>query len=250
MKHTFSFLAVLAMCSCQFDSFDPMEPQEPSQWTVNNSIENLKYLAGRGTIEQDVVISGIVISSDSSDNIYKKIYIQQGGDAAVVLIGQYDLWVSHPIGSQLKVQMQGAACALRDSLLHLGFQGELDEMEQYYSVVESGSTALNARFVQRGEDFQTPQPEIVNIEHITPLLTGRLIEVEGEFDENYDETFAGTQSFINSHGDRLGVYTNSWALFANDPLPQGKIRLRGILTYHQGRPQLIMRSKADVVLNR
>ncbi len=247
MKHIFFPLITLVMVSCRFDSFERIETPTQKEWVANSTIEELKSYAGDGTINEDLIISGFVISSDSTDNIYKKIYIQNNESSAVVLVGMYDLWVSHPLGSQLNVRVKGAACAMMDSLLHIGFQGELNAVARY-TVVESGSVALNSRLIQRGEQIHHEQPRKINIEDITPSLAGQLIELEGEFDEHYDETFAGTQRFVNTAGKSIGVYTSSWALFANTPLPQGHIRLRGILTYHQGRPQLIMRSEDDVIL--
>ena len=104
-------LSMLLITSCVKKDFDA--PPDNSTYdpglTVNASIWQIKQMydvnLGPVMIDQDLIISGIVVADDRSGSFYKQIIVQDSTSGITVLIGKSSgLYSDYPIGRKVYIK--------------------------------------------------------------------------------------------------------------------------------------------------
>ncbi|MFI3295266.1 MAG: DUF5689 domain-containing protein [Rikenellaceae bacterium] len=245
MRIWFLILLLLGV-GCSFDRFEDAQLSVDPLWSCNSSISDLSGYAGMGTITDDVVVSGWVISSDSTGNIYKKLYIEDSESVVVLCIGLFDLYERYPVGANVNLSLKGAAVGVVDSVLQIGYQGTLDSTSGEYGIETINSPSLIELHLQRGIGSSQVSALEVSVSDLTAAHTGHLLSLEGLFSDGGEDVYSGSQAFVDDNSDKLTVYTSSYSSFASDSLAEGRVRLVGILAYYSGKQQLLLRSLDDV----
>ena len=106
---------------------------------VNTTIAALKalYTGKPYHIEKDIVISGKIISSDISGNIYRSVYIQDETGAIEVKIGATGLYNDYKLGQALYVKCEGLTLGNYGGMLQIGYNDPTGEYETAYIDVKS-----------------------------------------------------------------------------------------------------------------
>jgi len=93
---------------CVKENFDTT-PEYVTDWTANTSIAELKamYSDEPVLITENVIIKGVVISSDEHGNFYKELFIQQGESGIGIEINETYLSEKYPIGRMVYVNCKG-----------------------------------------------------------------------------------------------------------------------------------------------
>ena len=124
MKKTFVILAsaLLALASCEewepvfTGTYDDVYMYEPQELEVTATIAELKDLyAKHGVLkieDDDMVISGKIISDDHSGNIYRELYIQDETGVISVKLGLTSLYCDYKLGQTVYVKCMSSAAAL------------------------------------------------------------------------------------------------------------------------------------------
>ena len=132
MKKTFVILAsaLLALASCQewepvfTGSYDDVYMYEAQELEVTATIAELKELyAKHGVLkieDDDMVISGKVISDDHSGNIYRELYLQDETGVISVKIGLSSLYSDYKLGQTVYVKCSGLTIGQYNGMPQLG----------------------------------------------------------------------------------------------------------------------------------
>lgn len=277
-----SNIFLLAVCallaSCMADSYD--DPQTPAEEAYGNkaitetncvTIAQLKSLynttianSGMKEVTEDLQIKGTVIGNDIEGNIYNEVIIDDGTGAFIICIAQGGIYGYLPVGQQILIDLKG---------LYIGAYGQQGEVGTPYTS-KSGSTYVSrmSRFLWANhykligsanpssvvpEEFDIDKRTDANYlaSHCGKLMTLRGVEISGA---DGTSTFApddgsvaltancANRSFKGISSSQLVLRTSTFADFAGNVMPTGKVDVTGIFTRFRNTWQILMRTESDI----
>ena len=230
------------------------------------------------------IISGRVISSDATGNIYQSLCIQDETSAMTFAIRRAGLYDYYHLGQEVVVNLSDLWVGQYNYLMQIGWLGEsstgVAQMSRVDFTVFQTHTELNGvpepsvRYVDYGATYPDDSMYCI-ISEIDRLpsapgedfynLQGQLVEFRNvSFEDGGELTYAPYQEnanrYILQEGNslKLCVRNSGYATFYNDVLPEGTGTVRGILSYYASDPsyattdgsingwQLLIRSLDDV----
>ncbi len=185
----------------------------------------------RMTIYDDVVIQGVVTSTDRNGNFHKSFILESGGCGIEILEGLYDSYVRHDVGSVVSVKLQGMAISTSRGVLQAGLVAP--EGSFYMLDYLSLESVVDAH-IFKCDGHEEPLAHSVTLEGITEQMCGCLVEVEslvhipneGELQPYKWQSY---QQFVNNFGKTIWCYTSEYANFSLLGIPQRAVTIRGIL---------------------
>ena len=277
-----SNIFLLAVCallaSCMADSYD--DPQTPAEEAYGNraitetncvTIAQLKSLyhttianSGMKEVTEDLQIKGTVIGNDIEGNIYNEVIIDDGTGAFIICIAQGGLYGYLPVGQQILLDLKG---------LYIGAYGQQGEVGTPYTS-KSGSTYVSrmSRFLWGNhykligsanpssvvpEEFdQSRMTDTKYLEsHCGKLMTLKGVEISAA---DGKATFApddgsvaltancANRNFKGISSNQLVLRTSTFADFAGNVMPTGKVDVTGIFTRFRNTWQILMRTESDI----
>ena len=281
MKHI-SYILITLVCTlltaCMADSFD--DPNTPAEDVFGNkaitetnviTIADLKAMysstiknSGMKEVTDDIKIKGTVTGNDIEGNIYNEVVIDDGTGAFIICIAQGGLFGTLPVGQEILVDLKG---------LYVGAYGQQGEVGTPYTS-KSGSTYVSrmSRFLwnQHFRPIGTANPQSVVPEefdrsrikdatylesHCGKLMTIKGVEIKGA---DGKAVFAPTdgsvaltancanRQFTEFSSSQLVLRTSTFADFAGNVMPTGKVDVTGIFTRFRDTWQILMRSESDI----
>ena len=227
--------------------------------TATSTIAQAKELytfGGATPIDKDVVISGYVVSSDETGNIYKSISIQDKPEnptsAIKISIDETDLYTKYNVGRKIYVKLKGLAVGYSFGSIQIGkaLNGELGRIP---------STELND-FIVRSCEVAEIVPKVITIDEIDESMLEMLVEIKdvqfkqnelGQSYANIDNTETVNRVLENFSSDcKLGsevfIRNSGFADFKNQLLPEGKGSIIAVLGNYYDDIQLYLRNVEDV----
>lgn len=281
MKHI-NYIIMTLVCalfaSCMADSYDAPKDTGEAPYG-NNSIneENVISIAqlkekyatviansGMEQVEENIKIKGTVIGNDIEGNIYNEVIIDDGTAAFIVCIAQGGIYGILPVGQQILIDLKG---------LYVGAYGQQGELGTPYT------NASGSSYVSRMSRFLWNQHfrliGSANPQSVTPIEfdlkrisdpayleqnCGRLMTVKGVelASANGKAVFApndGTVSLTANCANRnfkgissssLVLRTSTYADFAGNIMPTGKVNVTGVFTRFRDTWQILMRTIDDI----
>lgn len=240
-------LAALLLTGCDYNDFDPLPPGPENLLTPNTTLTELAAYYWSGQLDlpdEEILVGGIVTTSDSAGNFYKTIHIQQGDQTLEILTGLYETYASYPKDGKLVLKADG---------LRLGRNAE-DGVLQLGAPEGSGVGYINSEVIFRRitgrSDSETIAPITIPTlkpTQVTRAMAGRLVRVTGgEFTQGGEKSWSGEKTYSESRGKSIAVYTSPYSTFASDLLPEGPMDLVGIVTMYRDKVQLKISSTDDV----
>ena len=228
-------LTLLAACTGCYDASDPpgrLPADLPSATTTIAQLHKL-YPGSTTQVNGEVVVRGKVTSSDRAGNFYRSFLVEADGAAVEVMAGTDKTCNRYPPGCRVALRLAGTAVGKSRGVLQIG------RMPAPYAspdVDYFGSQAVLDGIVVRGEAAEEPAPALLDISELHESRCGCLVSVGrlhyvAQDEEQEEPVWSGYRRFENDRGGVLYVYTSPYARFADDPLPQGNVRLTGILQY-------------------
>lgn len=215
---------ILVSCS---KAIEPLEPQPIEQLPPTMFIESLN----EGSIMAETVVQGSVTTSDSCGNFYQSLYIEDPTGALELRFSFYDVHSLFKIGEVVSVKLHDRRLTLENGQLYANM----------------GSFALASKSVIGQGRIDPINPKRLSINDIDASKIGRYIELAGgTFDKAGIQTWAGEQKFTIGKSS-IQVYTSSYAAYATELLPTGKLTLRGVVTMYRGVYQLKLSSPSDCI---
>ena len=236
-------LACVLLASCMADDYAAPETDEAP--FGNNYIEETNVITiaqlkakyatviandDMKQITDDIQIKGVVVGNDIEGNIYNEVSIDDGTGAFIICIAQGGLFGYLPVGQEILVDLRG---------LYIGAYGGQGEIGTPYTSA-SGSTYVsrmsrsiwNAHFKLLGE----PRPENV-------------VPVEFDLNKVKDTKYMAenaNRAFDEVPSGNLVLRTSTYADFANNVMPTGKIDVTGVFTRYRNTWQILLRTLSDV----
>ncbi len=249
------FLFLQLFISSCYDSFDGNSVTLPTSVPDPNcKIEYLHsiYADGIRRLNQDFVIDGYVTANDQSGNFFKSFVVQSGGYSLEVLVGLYDSHVDFPLGSKVRLFLNGLALDRRRGVLQLGLYPPSGSSRLDYM----GSKAVVDQYVIVYKLGDLPTPQNVNIDDLLEVRCGELLTIDnlkyiGDGDVVEESIWSGYKLFVDEDRDSVWSYTSEYADFARMLIPLEKVSLTGILQYGSDKSptqySIKMRSDKDCV---
>ena len=277
----FKNILMLAVCtllaSCMADSFDA--PSTTADKVFGNpslteknviSIADLKstYSSvisnnGMKQITDEIQIKGTVIGNDIEGNIYNEVFIDDGTGAFIICIAQGGIYGFLPVGQEILVDLKD---------LYIGAYGQQGEIGTPYTSA-SGSTYVsrmsrflwNDHFKLIGSNPSSVTPEEFDQSRVSNASyleshCGKLMTLKGVELQAADgkATFApddgsvpltancANRNFKGINSNQLVLRTSTFADFASNVMPEGKVNVTGIFTRYRNTWQILMRSINDI----
>lgn len=223
-------LILVAGCTRGYDPEPPAARIAPSPTLTIESLHAL-YREGVAPINQELIVAGVVTSSDLAGNFYRTLCIEQQGYGLEILVGGSALHSRYPPGIRLHLRLKGLALCRSRGVLQAGLEAPA---YSYPELDYLTAQPLIDEHLFRVEAGAEPEPLRCSIAELSPELCGALVCVEGLHHEPLTEespTLEGYHRFCDPSGQALHLYISSYARFAHDPVPRGELSLCGILQH-------------------
>jgi hypothetical protein len=244
----FILLTMIAVTSCVKEDFDKPPINIPSvDFDSNTTIAELKamYTSDLDSIEDDIIIQGIVIANDESGNIYKTMFIRDHTAAIELKLDQTGLYNEYKLGQRVYIKCQGMYIGKYGGMQQLGYK--------FNNAIGRLPAILIPQHLYRDSlPGPVPQPEIVTIPGITTAHLGTLIRLDNVYFETPGLTFAETSATTNrtlkdQADNSIIVRTSNYADFASDLLPAGSGSIVGIISIFNSDLQIYIRDLDDLI---
>jgi len=257
----FIILASVNLTSCVDGDFEEPPIVVPTvEFEANRSIQQLKnfYLDTLSRtltlIEEDIIISGIVVANDESGNLYKKMVIQDETAAIELSLDKTSLYNEYKLGQRIFIKCKGMYIGDYNNLIQLGYiyNGSIGRLPEIFigahlyrdglpgTVPEPGTLSLASLPTQSAEIIKDARMStLVKIENVRFVEVGELFAPQ-----DVDNT---NRTLIDQGGKSITVRTSKYCNFAGDTLPGGYGTAVGILTAFGSTWQFTLRSIDDLM---
>ena len=266
------YLSILALtlfttASCMNDFDEPTFEQPPfgnnEIGEANTTIAELKakyasIITGNSVEEvtEDIIIEGVVVADDATGNVYKQIIINDETGALVVGVNDVGLYAMTPVGQRVRIDCKGLKIGGYGKMAQLGslYNGKVGRMSK--SVYQE-----HVRLIGEPNLNQTEmQPETIDESYFTDANMANLakyvrIENVSITEADGTETWApeekkNSSNVVERHikmgNKELVLRMSTYADFANEPLPTGKLNINGVLTRYNNYWQFVISSTDDI----
>lgn len=256
LKHTLWILAVVLFASCNLEP--DVAPVPHSDLKANTTIAELLAMHEIGSLDSyihipdtsDIVITGIVTTSDKHGNCYKYINIEDGTGGIQIKINNTALHNKFKVGQRVFVKCSGLDLGDYRKLPQLGMWAN-DAMQ----AIPSGKISSYIFCEGIPQPFE-PQIVLISIPHANDIPDSwynRLVKLETcHFVEGGMATYCAPNA-ATSHdiemidGTTITMRTSNYADFINEMLPTGSGTVVGILTRYNNTVQIVIRDLDDVM---
>lgn len=199
------------------------------------------------------IIRGRVVSSDECGNIYKTLVIEDGTAAIPVLINAVNLYRTFPFGQEVAVNLLGLCIGNYMGYLQIGEPSS----DGYISFMPTELFAPSRQYQLIGNPAETVVPTPTDLSVLVNALPvpselarwqARYVTVSGiSFTEQnvpLSESHGTTtnHTIYDKDNHRIVVRTSGYATFRATLTPKGVGSLSGVLSYYNGRWQLMLNS--------
>ncbi|MBR4787784.1 MAG: OB-fold nucleic acid binding domain-containing protein [Bacteroidales bacterium] len=252
-------LAVLCVLFASCNWQQDVAPMPIYDGEANTTIAELLAMHTIGSLDSydhlsedsaDIIISGIVTSSDEQGNCYKYINIEDSTGGIQIKINSSTLFNKYRLGQRVYVKCNG---------LDLGDYRRLPQMGIWANgKMESIPSNKAYQYIYCDGPCQTVEPFITltsvpaKASELPAEYFNRLVRLEGATFEDgghstYSDAAAATSHNINmSGGGTVVLRTSNYANFRAAMLPEGTGTVVGILTRYNDDIQMVIRDLNDV----
>lgn len=232
---------------------------------------------GYQQIKENVQVKGFVTGNDIQGNLYQQVSIQDETGAIMLCVAKAGLSGEVGLGQQILVNLKD---------LYIGGYGGMAEVGGVYTNTNASSSRYGTHSIGRMDRYQWAshvikigEGNVANLDNLVEEFdaskisdasyikekTGMLMTIKNVtfHDGNGKDTYAPDNSSEPQYGGcvhrefneytsrQIVVRTSTYADFAGDTLPTGRVNVTGVFThYAQGSSntwQILMRKASDVV---
>ncbi|NPA67299.1 MAG: hypothetical protein GXO50_01690 [Chlorobi bacterium] len=237
------------LSGCVKEDFDTT-PEYVTDWVANTSIADLKakYPDVPATIDEDIIIKGIVVSNDEYGNFYKELFIEDETGAIGIELDDGYLYEKYPVGRLVYVKCKGLSIGSDYGVPKLGLGLGIDRI----------NSALIEDYVDISAGGTPVEPKITDIAELSAnngsldSLLGCYIQINDVQFTDSDTTYAVEGEFYSEReiedcsGNTVIMSTSEYADFRDERLPAGKGSIKAILSVFRGDYQLRINSPEDI----
>lgn len=204
-----------------------------------HTIAYLKSLSDKDvtTIHEEVVVEAVVTANDRFGEFIGQIIVEEPNGAIAIYLQGVENYRTYPIGTHLRIYCNGL------TLRNYGGKIELTDQEDEYG--RYGLTqAAQQRHLHPISYTESPLPTLVTIDELEANHIDRLVLLHdvsftssGRWcatDTATNQPIATQHTIEDEQGNTLTILCSKECLYANEPLPEGKGSLCGIVDYFGG----------------
>ena len=259
MKNWLFLLSFLMIFSaCRDDEFDapPTDFTDPGL-TVTHTIAELKashILGEYNQIDEDMILSGIIVADDASGNFYQRLVIDDGTAGIEVGIRANDLFNLYPMGRRIYVKAKDLWIGDYNGVVQLGGSVEQDGNFQRINGIEE---ILISQYIVGGALEGQPAPLELSINEINTSHISRLVKISnaefapGSRNTSYADAVSDPPQSVNHivqdcNGGSVIMRTSGYCNFATSITPSGNGSVTAIYSVFGTDRQLFIRDTTDV----
>lgn len=246
-----SFLVV----SCVKRDFDePPVIDESADLEVNSTIAELKERHTFGTaaqIEDDIIIRGVVVSSDEAGNFFKVLIIQDETGGIEIQIDRVSLHDDYPIGREVFVKCRNLYMGDNNGTIQLGADVDASNNNRVTRIPDN----LRRLYLFRGQRDQDASPSVQTINNLSSNNISTLIKLENvqfvasDIGQTLADTinqFSRNLTIEDCEGNTILIRTSGFADFANFRAPQESGSITAVFSVFGNDRQLFIRDTDDI----
>ena len=268
---TIKYLSMLALSlvmatSCMNDFDEPTFEQPPfgnnEIGEATHTIAQLKaqfatIISGNSVVEitDDIIIEGVVVANDETGNVYKQFIINDETGAIVIGVNDAGLYAMVPIGQRVRINCKGLHIGGYGKMAQIGglYNGKVGRMNK--SVYPKHVRIIGAPDLNQAE----MQPETIDASFFTNENKDKLakfVRLEGVEITEADGTalWAPEELQYNNVVERkikmgnanIVLRMSTYADFANEAIPTGKLNINGVMTRYNDYWQFVISSTNDI----
>ena len=269
MKNMKSLLAVLlaiAFASCMDHHDDPENYVYgmPSVGEANTTIADLKaryseVVSGNGVkeIQDDLIISGVIVGDDESGNIYKTLYVRDNTGTLVVSINTTGLYAFLPVGQKVAINCNGLYMGGYGTMAQLGtlYQGGIGRMSEYQwkshvSTIGTPDLSYPELIPEEVDENWLSSVNQAEAPFFVKFKDAQFAEADGRTQYAAPDSIAdggnGVNRTLEVGNTDLIFRTSTYANFATDYMKMGNVDVTGLLTQYNGEWQVTVRTSRDI----
>lgn len=222
---------LLSAAGCS-KGYDPEPPQRPPVPVPTVTIAEFQKLCldGATVIREPIVLTGIVTTSDRSGNFYRTLGIEQNRSAVEIRTGTENSHTRYPVGSRVCLRVQGLCVERQRGVLQIGPTASPSSAEAVGYFRAQSLLDCHLFCGEREEPLPTGTPRTPD--ELDTALCGTLVLLSGfryEPEDEEEPCWEGYRRFVDDEGFAIHTYVSSYARFARQPIPAGRVALRGML---------------------
>jgi hypothetical protein len=250
---------MIGFMGCVKDDFDNPQQYGDPNLPVNFTIKQLKQLLINSgdqiySIDQDLIIAGIITADDKSQNFYKEIVIQDSTAAIGVKIDKNSIYNDYPIGRKVYIKLKGLALGNYKNLISLGGYVDSVSTSGVKSLGMIVSNKISAHLIKGPKNNLLPITE-VKITELNDDYQYKLIRIKNvEFDcIDLNNTYADALNqndasrYLNdNNGNKIILRSSGYATFAGTRLAGLNGEATAIYTVYNNDKQIKIRDVSDL----
>lgn len=264
------YLSILALAlfatSCMNEFDEPLFSEAPfgnnEIGEATHTIAQLKAkysstISGNSVqkINEEIIIEGVVVANDESGNVYKQFIINDATGAIVIGVNDVGLYAMVPKGQRVRI-------ACKD--LHIGGYGKMAQIGGLYNGKVGRMNRYiypqHVRLIGIPDPTQTEmQPQVIDDSFFTESNMNSLatyVRLEGVEITEADGTalWAPEELQYNNVVERhikmgktnIVLRMSTYADFANEAIPDGKLNINGVMTRYNNYWQFVISHTTDI----
>lgn len=252
-----AFVAVATFSACT-KTFDyPPAATDPSI-VANTSVADLKALhtvaAALDVINDDIVVSGVIVANDQSGNFYKQLFIQDATGSIQLMLDASSLYGNYPVGRKVYIKCKGLCLSDYHGTMQLGIKA----LVAGATSIQGIPGALISQYLIGGSLNNPVVPIVVTLDQLGTGMQdrymGALIQLNNFEFADTTATYSDTSAYKNTtnrdikncDGASSLIRTSGYASFAANKLAKGQGSISAIYTVYGTTKQFIIRDESDV----
>jgi hypothetical protein len=260
-----TFICFFLACETNETAVPKLQCTQPD-FTVNRSVAEVHADANSivAKYPYDDIIEAYVVSSDESGNFFKTISFQTLATATTPSIGfsvpvdATNTYIDYRLGSKVYVKLKNWYTDINYGSLRIGdmYVNSLNEggvgrlsQNEYKKVLYPSCTNVSEALLVR----QMAIPDLLHDANLNTLVELSDVQFTAAatgrhyYEETNDVGGATNWNIIDKQGNQVILRTSSYADFASNVVPNGILKIRGVLTKYASDYQLMVRSEKDIV---
>ena len=207
-------------------------------------------------ITEDIVIEGVVVANDESGNVYKQFIINDETGAIVIGVNDVGLYAMVPKGQRVRIACKDLYIGGYGKMAQIGglYNGKVGRMNRYVypqHIRIIGTPDLNQKEMKPEliDDTYFTSANMANLAKFVRLENVSISEANGT--ELWAPEEKKNSSNVVERNIKMGKTTvvlrmSTYADFANEKIPTGKLNINGVMTRYNNYWQFVISHTTDI----
>ena len=207
-------------------------------------------------ITEDIVIEGVVVANDESGNVYKQFIINDETGAIVIGVNDVGLYAMVPKGQRVRIACKDLYIGGYGKMAQIGglYNGKVGRMNRYVypqHIRIIGTPDLNQKEMKPEliDDTYFTSANMANLAKFVRLENVSISEANGTelwAPEEKKNSSNVVERNIKMGNTKIVLRMSTYADFANEKIPTGKLNINGVMTRYNNYWQFVISHTTDI----